>query len=177
MNNNQNTISPDPNFYDRIEEYKKGIKEIRRSLIATLLFSVISLLDVYDYFHLDGNKVFTLWGSTLGSFMEEKRSIVLFGITSGMTFYYFFFFAKIWIKSRAHSGIWSIFLQPWPERHFHGEFSQGERPEDETRRDTGLFIFRYWLFGFVEYLFIPAILPLALGVWALSMLVMKAFFS
>ena len=34
---------PATEFYDRIEEYKKGVKEIRRSLIATLLFSVIFL--------------------------------------------------------------------------------------------------------------------------------------
>ena len=176
MNDNRNTIPPDPKFYECLEEYKKGIKEIRRSLIATLLFSVVSLLYVYGYFYSGGSTVFTLWGSTLGSFMEKKRSIVLFGITSGIFVYYFFFLTKTFIKSKAYSWIWSIYLQPWPERHFHEAFLQAEHPEDETRRDTGLFIFRHRLFGFVEYLLIPAILPMVLSVWALSMLARKAFF-
>lgn len=169
-------IVVDDELYDRIEEYKKGIKGIRRSLIATLLFSVISLLYVYDYFYLNENKGFTLWGSTLGSFVEDKRSIVLFYMTIGITIYYFFFFAKACIKSKVNSWIWTIFRRSKSERHFDEAWLEAEHPKDKTKRDTGLFIFRLWLFGFVEYLLMPLILPAALSGWALFMLAMKVFF-
>ena len=189
-------------FDELIEVYKDYVeKDVnRRTRRALVFWSFIPILYLHGDLRLNiattttnSGETAKFWGIPVDGITEDKFLCFLFIMILYFIVKFVFYVVKIipMMKTKKDTNICKIFVHFLSLKDRTGNGSRKELREKfrenisvhesntpfdskfESRYHTWLFVHRYYIIGFIDYLFSPIIFPALLGLWAFAILVVR----